>query len=294
MNTNLSGKIAVVTGASGGIGKEIARGLARQGATVVLAVRDVERGDKVARELHAETKANLFVMPLDVADVASVRRFAAGFVGRFPKLHFLVNNAGAWFTDRRTGPSGEELTFATNVLGPHLLVRLLAPTMIQSRPARIVNVVSALAKDYDATDLQFERRPYDGFKAYSQSKQALRMLTWGQAARLEAQGVTVNAVAPGFVKTELNRHARGFVPLVIGVFSRVIGVTPEKGAETPLWALGAPELEGVTGKYFDGLKEKDGKFHDPAAIRDLEERCEALLAAGPRLASPPVTASAAA
>lgn len=205
-----------------------------------------------------------------------------------------MNNAGAWFTDRRSAPGGEELTFATNVLGPHLLVRLLAPTMIQSRPARIVNVVSALAKDYDASDLSFERRPYDGFKAYSQSKQALRMLTWGQAARLEAHGVTVNAVAPGFVRTELNRHARGFVPFVIGVFSRVMGVTPAKGAETPLWVLGAPELQGVTGKYFDGMKEKDGKFRDPIAVRDLEERCEAMLAGGPRRAPVPLAASAAA
>ncbi len=270
---SLFGKTAIVTGATGGVGLEIARGLIRGGAHVVLAVRDIDRGSVVADELGGATT----VMQLDVSSVASVRAFAAEFQRRFDALHILVNNAGAWFSDRRSSADGHELTFATNVLGPYLLTDLLAETLIASGRARVVNIVSALARDYDPEDLAYQRRKFDGFKAYAQSKQALRMLTWGAARRLKGTGVTVNAAAPGFVRSSLNRSATGFTAQMIRVMSRLFAVTPDKGADTPLWVATAPDLEGITGEYFDGRKQKDGKFRDPAAIEDLESRCAQLV-----------------
>src|SRR5262249_16747754 len=146
------------------------------------------------------------VLPLDVANFSSIRAAAE----KFPveRLDILVNNAGAWFSDRRQSADGYELTFATNVLGPHLLTNLLPPRL--RAPARIVNIVSGLADYYDAEDLLFERRKYDGFKVYGQSKAALRMLTWGQSSRLAPSGITANAAAPGFVRTDFNQNAHGF------------------------------------------------------------------------------------
>ncbi len=268
----LAGKLAVVTGATAGIGKEIARGLQARGATVVTGARDPARGERVRSELPG-----LVALPLDVASIASVRDFAAELRVRHPRIHLLVNNAGAWFTDRRESPDGYELTFATNVLGPHLLSALLHDALVAAAPARVVNVVSGFASNYDPEDLMFARRPYDGFKAYGQSKQALRMLTWGLAERLAGTGVIANAAAPGFVRTEFNRNARGFTAAMIGLSSRFFAVSPEKGAETPLYVACAPELAGQSGKFFDGKREKDGRFRDPAAIRDLEERCQRML-----------------
>lgn len=263
---------AVVTGATSGIGKEIARGLVRLGATVVLGARDEQRGAAA----KADIGGDVVVLPLDVADLASIREFAATVTERFPTLHLLVNNAGAWYTDRKQSPDGHELTFATNVLGPYLLTDQLQAPLRAAGQARIVNVVSGIANNYDATDLQFDRRPYDGFQAYAQSKQALRMLTWGQARRLADTGVTANAAAPGFVRTGFNRNAKGFRAGLINLSVRLFASSPAKGADTPLWVATAPELRAVTGKYFSGRTEKDGGFHDQTAIADLERRCAEL------------------
>jgi NAD(P)-dependent dehydrogenase (short-subunit alcohol dehydrogenase family) len=277
---DLKGKTAIVTGATGGIGKEIARGLARLGASVVIGARDAETGKAAAGEIVADTaNTSVVVQTVDVAHGQSIRAFVKEFEAAFDRLDILVNNAGVWLTDRRTSPDGHELTFATNVLGPHLLSSLLLPRLRASGAARIVNVVSGLASNYDAEDLDFARRKYDGFKAYAQSKQALRMLTWGLADRLDGTGVTVNAAAPGFVRTGFNRHAHGFTATMINIFARLFAVSPAKGADTPLWVATAPELAGVTGRYFDKRREHDGKFREPAAIVDLERRCDAMVAA---------------
>jgi NAD(P)-dependent dehydrogenase (short-subunit alcohol dehydrogenase family) len=273
----MTGKVAVVTGATGGIGKEIARGLVQLGARVVIGARNAERGEGVRRELGGDVS----VLPLDIADQPSVRGFADALGEQGGRLDVLVNNAGAWFTDRRQSPQGYELTFATNTLGPYLLTELLLDRLRAAGQARVVNIVSSIAGHYDAADLQFTRRPYDGYHAYAQSKQALRMLTWGLATRLEGSGVTANVAAPGFVRSELNRNVHGLRPAMINLSLRFFGTTPAKGADTPLWVAVAPELADVTGRYFEGRAEQDGKFHDPEPIADLERRCSELVTAPP-------------
>jgi len=275
---DLTGKVAIVTGATGGIGKEIARGLARLGATVVIGARDTAKGETVAKEIRGDAKRPEAVttMKLDVSSMASVRAFVADFGKKHEALHILVNNAGAWFTDRRETSEGHELTFATNVLGPYLLTKLLADKLRAAKGARVVNVVSELAANYDATDLEFKRRAFDGFKVYGQSKQALRMVTWAQAAQLQKDGITVNGAAPGFVKTDFNQNAKGFMAAMIGFFSNFMAVSPAEGADTPLWAAASREVEGQTAKYFDKRTEKDGKFRDAAALAELDKLCEAM------------------
>jgi NAD(P)-dependent dehydrogenase (short-subunit alcohol dehydrogenase family) len=276
IDTDLGGKVAVVTGATSGIGKEIARGLAGLGATVVIGSRDEQRGAATRAELVSAGRGTVSVLPLDVADQASIRAFAAAVRERHGTVDILVNNAGAWFTDRRESPGGVELTFATNVLGPYLLTSLLLDALRAAPQGRIVNVVSSIAGHYDADDLQFTRRPYAGGDAYAQSKQALRMLTFGWATELAGTAVTVNAIAPGFVRTAFNRNASGARATMINVAVRLFGTTPATGADSPLWAAAAPELASVTGTYIEKRTEKLSDFRDPATIADLQRRCAEL------------------
>jgi retinol dehydrogenase-14 len=266
--------VAVVTGGTAGIGREVARGLVRLGAHVIINARDPRRGEEARADLGPDS---VTVLPMDVADQRSVRAFAAAVRSRHAAVDVLVNNAGAWFTDRRAGPDGVELTFATNVLGPFLLTELLLDPLRAAPAARVVNVVSSITGGVDLDDLQFAARPYDGFKAYAQSKDALRLLTWGYAEQLAATAVTVNAVAPGFVRTQFNRNATGGRAALINLSARLFGSSPAKGADTPLWAATDPTLQGRTGAYFANRTEKDGGPRDPATIAELRRRCESVL-----------------
>ena len=282
-NVDLSGAVAVVTGATAGLGREVARGLVRLGAQVVINARDPRRGAAAQADLTAGTTRTdaVTVLPMDVSDQSSVRTFAAAVAARHDRVDVLVNNAGAWFTDRRESVDGVELTFATNVLGPYLLTELLRDPLRAAPAGRVVNVVSSISGDYDAGDIQFSRRPYDGFKAYAQSKYALRLLTWSFAEELatptDGNRVTVNAVAPGFVRTEFNRNATGTRAAMINLSVRLFGASPAKGADTPLWAAVEPSLRGRTGAYFVNRTEKDGGPRDPDAWLDLRRRCQDLM-----------------
>jgi NAD(P)-dependent dehydrogenase (short-subunit alcohol dehydrogenase family) len=291
----MSGKVAVVTGATGGIGKEIARGLARLGAHVVIGARDPRRGEATRAELAVDAAdaaappsaggadgandgdgtgpGTITVLSIDVADQTSIHAFASAFSERFKRLDVLVNNAGAWFTDRRESPDGIELTLATNVLGPHLLTQLLLDPLQAAKSARVVNVVSSITGSYDPTDLQFIKRGYNGYEAYAQSKEALTMLTWGLASRLQGTGVCANTAEPGFVRTGFNDNARGPRATMINIMAKMFAVSAAKGADTPLWVASAPELEGVTGKSFAGRKERPAKFTEPGPIVELERLC---------------------
>lgn len=290
VNANLSGKTCLVTGATAGIGKEIARGLVRCGARVVLTARSPERGERAREELARTTSgAEVEVLAMDLSDQRSIREAAARFRGENERLHVLVNNAGVWATTRRTSPDGLELTFATNVIGYHLLTRELRPMLERSAPARVVNVASSLARDLDLTDLQFERRRYDGMRAYAQSKQADRMLTWAWAERLLDARVTVNACHPGMVNSELTRDATGVVGLVSRALFRVAGRSPERGADTPLWLAASVAAEGVTNKLWKDRAPVVCPYRDPAQVQALWDAVEALVAPSAPAAGAPAS-----
>lgn len=188
---------AVVTGATSGIGKEIARGLVRQGATVIIGARSVNKGEAARREFAKEPGGGkIEVLPLDVASMKSVREFAATVAKGHSGLQLLINNAGAMFNERRQTAEGHEQTLATNVLGPYLLTHLLVPQLRAGRPARIVNMVSSLAGNYDPKDLEWEQRKYDAFKVYAQSKQMVRMMTWKGFARSSKMRAAASRLRP--------------------------------------------------------------------------------------------------
>jgi NAD(P)-dependent dehydrogenase (short-subunit alcohol dehydrogenase family) len=272
----MQGRIALVTGATGGIGTEIARGLVARGADVIITARDARRGEQVRGELAAAGSGPVEVLPLDVADQSSVRALARTVSERAPRLDVLVNNAGAWYTDRKESLDAIELTLATNVLGPHLLTALLMDRLMASPQARVVNIGSTVAGKLDLADLQFARRRYDGYQAYAQSKQALAMLTWGLAQRLEQTSVCANVASPGFVRTGFNRNVRGFRAAMINLSARLFATSPVKGADCPLWVATASELDGVTGRWYEGRKQRETKFSAPGPIAELQRQCDDL------------------
>jgi NAD(P)-dependent dehydrogenase (short-subunit alcohol dehydrogenase family) len=251
----LIGKVAIVTGANTGIGKETARGLAAEGAMVVLAVRDLDKGE-AARASIVETTGNadVFVLPLDLASKKSIRAFAATFAERFERLDVLVNNAGLWTRSRQTTEDGFERTFGVNHLGTFLLTHELLPLLERSAPSRVVVVSSGLhyrgKMDWD--DLMAETRSYSGTRAYNQSKLANVLFTKALARRLEGTGVTVNALHPGVVATELTRELPGFLAKLAKLFL----LTPEQGAATSLHVAISQETATKSGAYFDDSREK--------------------------------------
>jgi NAD(P)-dependent dehydrogenase (short-subunit alcohol dehydrogenase family) len=192
----------------------------------------------------------------------------------------LVNNAGGWTTSYELSSEGLELTWATNVLGPELLTQLLLPALKAAGKARIVNVASTAAGGLDLDDIEFKKRKYSGLSAYSQTKQANRMLSWALAERLEGTGVSVNAMSPGLVRTELNRNAKGLIGMLFSLLVPMMGKTPAQGADTAAWLASSPEIEGVNGKFWEGRKEMICKFRaDHDAIKRLVESCERMTAA---------------
>ena len=255
----MEGKVVIVTGSNSGIGKATASALAVMGATVVMAVRNREKGEMARAEITEETgNKSVSVMVCDVASRDSIRRFAEAFKGEYGRLDALINNAGAVFAKRRLSVDGIESSMAVNYLGPFSLTRELLPLLEASAPSRIVNVSSGLSgsAEIDFDDLQREKG-YKGMKAYAGSKLMLTTHTLELATRLEGTGVTANVVEPGFVATNLGRNSGSLLNSVMFTLVRPMQITPEKAAENTVYAATSPELEGVTGKIYAKKQEKE-------------------------------------
>src|SRR3989440_7415366 len=256
--TPLQDRVWVVTGASSGIGKATALGLARLGGTVVLACRDATRGEAAQHEIVRDSKnPKVTLMIVDLASQSSIVSFAEEFTQDYRRLDALVNNAGVFTRERMTTPDGLELQFAVNYLGGFLLSHLLLDLLLASAPSRIVNVSSSAHKGatIDFDDLQGERA-FRGYRAYGQSKLAQVLFTTEFAHRLAGTGVTVNACHPGVIKTNLGGEA----PMVFR-FARMFFKSPAKGAETPVFLTASPTVSTLTGQYF---ADRRGECPSPA------------------------------
>jgi NAD(P)-dependent dehydrogenase (short-subunit alcohol dehydrogenase family) len=248
----VNGKICLVTGATAGIGQVTATALAAQGAEVIITGRNPQKTEQTVRQIKSET-GNEAVQSLsaDFSNLEQVRALAVAFKDRFPRLDVLVNNAGAFFNTRQATPYGVEMTFLVNHLSPFLLTNLLLDPLQASASARIVNVASD-AHQYDKMDFEdlgFQHG-YFSFKAYARSKLANVLFTYELARRLGADRVTVNALHPGHVATDIwKTNFSVFGPplkWIMGFFS----LTPAQGADNSIYLASAPDVEGITGKYF--------------------------------------------
>ncbi|MGE0712569.1 MAG: SDR family NAD(P)-dependent oxidoreductase [Planctomycetota bacterium] len=282
IDVDLSGKVAVVTGSNTGIGKEVARGLARLRARVILACRDPRKGGAARDDIMTSTgNYGVEVAQLDQSDPVSIREFARGVKERHRSLDILVNNAGAWLTQRRTDPQGIELTFVTNALGYFRLTNALEPLLLAGAPARIVDVASDMAYGLDLDDLEMRRGSFAGMKAYARSKQANRMLAWVRAERLKDQGVTVNALHPGVVASDISRSAPGMLGTISRKYFQTFGRTTTQGADTALWLAASPEVQGLTGRFWKDREQQRRKFTDMEQNRALWRKCEELTRSDP-------------
>jgi NAD(P)-dependent dehydrogenase (short-subunit alcohol dehydrogenase family) len=249
---DLTGRRAVVTGGASGIGVETARALASAGAEVTLAVRDPAAGQRVADAIGGAVR----VAPLDLADQASVAAFVAGWDG---PLHILVNNAGVMAAPETRTPEGWELQFATNHLG-HFALTAGLHRFLAVEGARVVSVSSSahLMSPVVFEDIHYTDRPYDPWTAYGQSKTANILFAVGATKRWAADGITVNALMPGGIDTNLQRHLdreqlRSMRELAAADGYRM--KTPEQGAATSVLLATSPLLEGVGGRYFEDCNE---------------------------------------
>jgi retinol dehydrogenase 14 len=271
---SMAGKTVLITGATGGIGKATAIGLARVGARVGIVGRDATRAEAAAADIRSEvsTDPDVDVFVADMSSQAEVRRLAAEVLTAYPRLDVLVNNVGGFWAHRHVTADGLEHTFAVNHLAPFLLTNLLLERLRASAPARVVTVSSGAQSmgriDFD--DLQGERK-YSGQRAYNQSKLANVMFTYELARRLQGTGVTANVLHPGVTSTGFGAEDQAWYFSKMSGLAKRFMQSPANGAETPIHLASSPDVDGVTGEYFANrtVKRSNPISYDVEAARRL-------------------------
>jgi NAD(P)-dependent dehydrogenase (short-subunit alcohol dehydrogenase family) len=257
--TNLMvGKIVLITGGTGGIGKATAVGLARLGARVGITGRDLRRAEQAAAEIRKFSgNPAVDAFAADLSSQAEVRRLATAVLNAYPRLDVLVNNVGGFWAHRHQTADGLEHTFALNHLASFLLTNLLLDRLKASAPARVVTVSSHVQAEgrIEFDDLQGARK-YSGQSAYSQSKLANVMFSNEMARRLEGTGVTATSLHPGFVRTDFGAEDQAWFFSLISHVVRPFLKTPTQGAETSIYLASSRDMEGVTGQFFANSKPK--------------------------------------
>jgi NAD(P)-dependent dehydrogenase (short-subunit alcohol dehydrogenase family) len=283
--------LALVTGGAAGLGAETARVLASSGAHVVLAVRDLSKGERKAEEIRQNTPGVVVeTLVLDLGSLASVRDAAEAFLNGHHRLDLLINNAGVMATPFERTVDGFELQFGTNHLGHFLLTNLLVPALLAGAPSRVVNLTSSGhhmgAPDLD--DPNYERREYEKWNAYGQSKSANILFTIELERRLGRHGVHAYAVHPGMILTDLFRYLdTPDVDRLLRLAEKSASKTGaeatntvESGAATTVFAATAPQLEGCGGTFLSDCAINDTAAAwatDPEAARRLWQLSEKLV-----------------
>lgn len=249
-------KVAIITGATSGIGAEAAKVLAAEGMHLVLAVRSIQKGELLRAEIIDQNPgAQIDLMLCDLSSLKSVRHFAEQFDATYSRLDVLINNAGVWETRRKESQDGIELTFAVNHLAPFLKTNLLLEKLKATANSRIINVSSNAHKfaRVNLDDLE-GKKSWNSTKAYAQSKLANVLFTRSLAKLLDGTGVMAFSMHPGFVATNLFSKFPGFM---MSLLSPVM-VSPQKGAETLVYLATQPEVEKLNGSYF--VKKKPARI----------------------------------
>ena len=247
----MKGKVVIVTGATSGIGRATAEGLASMGAKLILVGRNEDRLRSTYEDIYRTTgNADLQTVRADLSSMAEVRRLAALLVSAHPHLDVLINNAGTIFGRRELTAEGYERTFALDHLSPFLLTNLLLTPLKATAPSRIITVSSSAhaTGSIHFNDLMLERG-YSAFKAYGQAKLANLLFTYELARRLVGTGITANCVHPGAVRTHFGDEANGLLHIGL-VVVRPFEISPKQGAQTPIYLASSAEVANVSGKYF--------------------------------------------
>ncbi|MDZ7740756.1 MAG: SDR family NAD(P)-dependent oxidoreductase [Bacteroidota bacterium] len=255
-------KTALVTGAYGEIGTAISRRLAEMDYHVIMIGKDESKLKATSGEIKQQTgNDDVEYRQVDLSRKSTIKEFAEQWEGR---IDVLINNAATTPRHPIDSLEGVEMQWATNVLGYYRMMQYLHPYMEEAEDPRIVNVASYWAGGLDLDDPEFRRRYYDNDTAYRQSKQANRMLSTAFAEKLKDKGISVNVVHPGDVNSQLSNS--------LGYGGHE---SPGQGADTPVWAATAPELKGVSGKYFEHRQESTEQFSlEKERVDRLVRLCE--------------------
>ena len=277
---DLTGQTALVTGANSGLGYEISVALAAKGAQVVMACRNVDKGEQAAGLIRSQIpKADLVVKALDLADLASVRRFAADFQQQYSILHILCNNAGIMAIPRRETADGFEMQFGTNHLGHFALTGLLLPPLLNTAGARVVNVSSGLHErgTINFTDLM-GKTTYEKWTAYSQSKLANLLFAYELQRKFAAAGVAAKSMGahPGYAATNLQSvgptmEGSWLARIGMALGNRLFAQSAASGALPILYAATAPDVNGcdyIGPTGFQGMRGAPGKVRSNAESYD--------------------------
>jgi NAD(P)-dependent dehydrogenase (short-subunit alcohol dehydrogenase family) len=273
----IEGKTCLITGSTSGIGKEIAIHLAKMNANVVLVGRKKARCEATLEEIKRNAsidttnKNRISYLLADLSSQASIHQLAKEFLATHQSLDVLVNNAGVFLPKRFTTVDGIEYTFAVNHLAPFLLTNLLFERIRASSPSRIITTSSVAHRGahINFDDLQFERRRYNGVKAYGQSKLANILFTKELSRRANGSGVTSNCFHPGAVRTNLVQSGPWYYRLIWAIISAFF-ISPRRGADTAIYLASSSEVEGISGKYF--VKRKEVTLSDFADDYDAAVR----------------------
>ena len=273
MTERLSGKVAVITGGASGIGEATVRKFAAEGAQVLIADMQSEKGEALAREIIEQDGSIPAVIIMDMAELASVRAAGEQCLALQQPIDILLNNAGVVNTSRRVTVDGFEETLAVNHFAPYLLTGMLLPALRQAPTARIVNVASdahRVVKDMGFEDMQAERG-YRTFREYGRSKLANILFTRSLARRLKGQDITVNCLHPGAVSTSLGHNNPGLLSKALPLLLKPFFRSPEQGAETSIYLCCSDEVAGISGEYFSNCKPAKAKpwARDDAAAEQL-------------------------
>ena len=272
---SMTGKVVLITGGTGGIGRAAATGLASMGARVGITGRDRTRAEEAAAMIARDSgNPAVDVFVADMSSQTEVHRLAGEVLATYPRLDVLLNNVGGFWAHRHVTADGLEHTFALNHLAPFLLTSLLLDRLVASAPARIVTVSSGAQSmgTIDFDDLMGEGK-YSGQRAYNQSKLANVMFTYELASRLKGTGVTATVLHPGVTSTGFGAEdkARGWGPII--ALMRPFMKSPERGADTSVFLASSPGAEGddITGRYFVGRKPKSShtSSYDPKTTARL-------------------------
>ncbi len=249
----MDGKVCVVTGATSGVGYHTAKRLAQGGADIVMVCRNQQKALNVQEELQQQYPVKIDVVQADFSNFSDVRKAAETINNNYPKLDVLINNAGVHHTHRTLNVDRVEMVFAVNHLASFLFTRLLLEGLIQNAPARIIQVNSQGHRfgGLDINDLNWERRRYKGLKSYGASKTAQMLTVWEFADRLKGSGVTINAVHPGEVRTNIGMNNE----LMYRLYKRYLLWVMLKDAaisgEAIYYHAAAPEMADVSGRFFN-------------------------------------------
>ena len=275
-------KICIITGASNGIGKEIAKQLAAKGARIVMICRNELRGQIAKKEIENETgssKIDLFLA--DLSSISQIKALADNLEKAYPIIDVLINNAGNFFLEKKFNETGIEMTFAVNYLAPFFLTNLLLDNIISAAQGRII-IVSSRNQSWGKIDLEnysFNNRIYNGLQAYSNAKLMTIIFTKELAKRLKGTRVTINAAHPGDVVTNIGMNDNNALFKFIWRIKCMFNIPVEKGAETPVYLASSPEISDISGAYF--AKKKIAKYNKiadrPGIGEELWDFTEAII-----------------